>query len=124
MKTWYYFLLALSLSFGWLDTASAAALPVAPISSTQQLEQPPVQPEQKLSRRQMRRATKKALRQPQQTQNERLVISVILGILIPCVGVYIWQQSLTIDFWITLILMFLLWLPGIIYALYVILLKG
>lgn len=49
------------------------------------------------------------------------ILSIVLAILIPFVGVAVWQNGITKDFWITLLLTLLLYLPGLIYALYVIL---
>jgi len=49
------------------------------------------------------------------------ILSVILAILIPFVGIAVWQNGITKDFWITLILTILGFLPGLIYALYKIL---
>jgi uncharacterized membrane protein YqaE (UPF0057 family) len=44
------------------------------------------------------------------------VLIAILCIFIPPLAVFLYQNSLTIDFWIDLLLTFLFWLPGIIFA--------
>jgi uncharacterized membrane protein YqaE (UPF0057 family) len=50
-----------------------------------------------------------------------LILYVILAILIPPLAVYLYQGSITSDFWIDLILTLCFDLPGIIFALYIIL---
>ena len=47
--------------------------------------------------------------------------AIIMAILIPFVGVAIWQDGIGKDFWITLALTALLYIPGLIYALTIIL---
>ena len=49
------------------------------------------------------------------------ILAIILAIILPFVGVAVWQNGITKDFWITLLLTFLFYLPGLIYALYIIL---
>jgi uncharacterized membrane protein YqaE (UPF0057 family) len=51
-----------------------------------------------------------------------IIVCVIFAILIPPLGVYLFQEEITTDFWITLLLTLLFWL-GALYALYVILAK-
>lgn len=130
MKT--FFIGILTFLMCWTMPAySFANLETLPIEPTSQLNinsANPVQPtHSKKAIRQQLKAQKKALRQQSnqaQAADSMLILAIIFAILIPCVGVLIHQGSLTIDFWITLLLMFLFWLPGIIYALYVILAKG
>ena len=50
-----------------------------------------------------------------------LILLVILAILIPPLAVYLYQGSITSDFWIDLILTLCFDLPGILFALYIIL---
>ncbi len=47
----------------------------------------------------------------------QLLLLVILAILLPPLAVYLYDGSVTINFWISLILTLLFWLPGIIFAL-------
>lgn len=49
------------------------------------------------------------------------LLLVILAILLPPLAVYLHQGEINTKFWISLILTLLFWLPGIIYALIVIL---
>jgi uncharacterized membrane protein YqaE (UPF0057 family) len=80
--------------------------------------------ERKALRKQLKRESKALKQAPTQTQADaKLILCIILAILIPCIGVLVWQGDLTIDFLITLLLMLLFWLPGIIYAIYVIVAK-
>jgi uncharacterized membrane protein YqaE (UPF0057 family) len=46
---------------------------------------------------------------------------VILSILLPPAAVYVYEDGITNRFWIALLLTILIWLPGIIYALIVVL---
>lgn len=49
------------------------------------------------------------------------LLLVIIAILLPPLAVYLFEGSITTNFWIDLILTLLFWLPGIIFALIVIL---
>lgn len=53
--------------------------------------------------------------------DDMLIICVILAILFPPLGVAVWESGITMKFWIALLLTILFYLPGLIYALYVIL---
>jgi uncharacterized membrane protein YqaE (UPF0057 family) len=46
---------------------------------------------------------------------------IILAIFLPPVCVGLWEGGFTTDFWISLILTLLFWIPGVIFALYIIL---
>jgi uncharacterized membrane protein YqaE (UPF0057 family) len=48
------------------------------------------------------------------------VLAIIFAILIPFVGVLIYEGKVTNKFWIALLLTILFWLPGAIYALLVV----
>lgn len=52
---------------------------------------------------------------------ESTVLLVILAILLPPLAVYLHQGEINNKFWISLILTLLFWLPGVIYALIVVL---
>lgn len=80
--------------------------------------------ERKAMRKQLKQESKALKQAPNKTQADaKLILCIILAILIPCIGVLVWQGDLTIDFLITLLLMLLFWLPGVIYAIYVIVAK-
>lgn len=57
-----------------------------------------------------------------QSHQADIIVCVIFAILIPPLGVYLFQEEITTDFWITLLLTLLFWV-GALYALYVILAK-
>ncbi len=54
------------------------------------------------------------------TTDENKVLKIILAIFIPPVGVFM-QVGLTIHFWINILLTLLMYLPGVVHALFVIL---
>lgn len=49
------------------------------------------------------------------------VVEIILAIFIPPLGVYLHEDSITTNFWISLILTLLFWLPGSIFSVLVVL---
>jgi uncharacterized membrane protein YqaE (UPF0057 family) len=63
------------------------------------------------------RAAKRAGKEP----STNTLLLVILAILLPPLAVYLHQGEINNKFWISLLLTFLFWLPGVIYALIVIL---
>jgi uncharacterized membrane protein YqaE (UPF0057 family) len=53
--------------------------------------------------------------------DDMMIICVILCFFIPPLAVYLWENSIGINFWISLILTLLFWLPGVIFSLIVVL---
>lgn len=53
--------------------------------------------------------------------DENTILLVILAILLPPLAVYLHQGEINTKFWISLVLTLLLWLPGVIYSLIVVL---
>ena len=53
--------------------------------------------------------------------NQAFLLYVILAIICPPICVGLWEGGLTFDFWISLILWFCFWIPGVIFAFYIIL---
>lgn len=53
--------------------------------------------------------------------DEQTILLVILAILLPPLAVYLHQNAINNKFWISLILTLLFWVPGVIYALLVVL---
>jgi uncharacterized membrane protein YqaE (UPF0057 family) len=47
------------------------------------------------------------------------VVLIILGIFIPPLAVYLYEDAITANFWVDLLLTFLFWIPGIIFAMLV-----
>ena len=66
------------------------------------------------------KAQKKAGKEP----STNTLLLVILAILLPPLAVYLHQGVINNKFWIALVLTLLFWLPGVIYALIVILGNG
>ncbi len=127
MKRYFtYLFLAIALCFGTQQAqASLVSMPIEPTAHTTTKASKLTRKERQEVRQQLKNY-KAAAQQasPDAAQSDsKLILSVILAILIPCLGVYVWQGSVTIDFWISLILMLLFYIPGLIYALYVILAK-
>jgi uncharacterized membrane protein YqaE (UPF0057 family) len=54
-------------------------------------------------------------------EDDQKILLIILAILLPPLAVYLHQDEINSKFWIALLLTLLFWLPGIIYALIVIL---
>lgn len=52
-----------------------------------------------------------------------IILKIILAILLPPLGVFV-QEGLNQNFWISVILTLLGYLPGILFALYILLAKG
>lgn len=52
--------------------------------------------------------------------NDNNILAIIFAILIPFVGVLIYEGKITTKFWIALLLTLLFWLPGAVYALLVV----
>lgn len=44
------------------------------------------------------------------------VVLIILGILLPPLAVYLYEDAITNNFWLDLLLTFFFWIPGVIYA--------
>jgi len=63
------------------------------------------------------KAAKKAGKEP----STNTLLLVILAILLPPLAVYLHQGEINSKFWLSLLLTLLFWLPGVIYALIVIL---
>ncbi|TXB66220.1 YqaE/Pmp3 family membrane protein [Vicingus serpentipes] len=47
------------------------------------------------------------------------VVLIILGIFIPPLAVYLYEDAITANFWVDLLLTLLFWIPGIIFAMLV-----
>jgi uncharacterized membrane protein YqaE (UPF0057 family) len=84
-----------------------------------------------ISRKQVREAIKSQIRaNRKQGQNldrpaapfadDMLIICVLLAILFPPLGVAIWEEGITSHFWIALLLTLFFYIPGLIYAIYII----
>lgn len=76
--------------------------------------------EKRAKKRALKKELKKMKKQKRAT-DDRTILLVILAFLLPPLAVYLYEDAITNKFWISLILSLLVWVPGIIYALYVIL---
>lgn len=59
--------------------------------------------------------------QRKEMSDDRTLLLVVLSILLPPLAVYLHQGEINTKFWISLLLSLFFWLPGIIYALLVVL---
>jgi uncharacterized membrane protein YqaE (UPF0057 family) len=68
-------------------------------------------------------AAKKELKsfRKQKDADEKTILLVILAILLPPLAVYLHQNEINNKFWISLILTLIMWVPGVIYSLLVVL---
>lgn len=48
------------------------------------------------------------------------LLAIIFAILIPPIGVVLYENKVTTKFWISLLLSFIFWIPGVIYSLLVV----
>ena len=63
----------------------------------------------------------KAAKRSGKTVDDNTVLLVILAILLPPLAVYLHEGEINIKFWISILLTLLFWVPGVIYALIVVL---
>ncbi len=52
--------------------------------------------------------------------NDKKLLTIIFSILIPPVGVVLYENTVTTKFWISLLLTCIFWFPGVIYSLLVV----
>lgn len=87
-----------------------------------------------VSKKELRRSLKSAMHQRKQSKNKHdgsvpsspladdmMILCVILCFFIPPLAVYLWENEIGINFWISLVLTLLFWVPGIIFSLIVVL---
>lgn len=75
-------------------------------------------------RKQVRDAAKSYRKAQRCGKNGNKALSIIFAILIPFVGVAIWDRGIRTNFWICLLFTLLFYLPGMLYALLYILVFG
>jgi len=63
----------------------------------------------------------KAAKRAGDAPSDNTILLVILALLLPPLAVYLHQGEINTKFWISLILTLLFWIPGVIYALVVVL---
>jgi uncharacterized membrane protein YqaE (UPF0057 family) len=52
--------------------------------------------------------------------DDNKLLAIIFAILIPPVGVVLYENKVTTKFWISLLLTFIFWIPGMVYSLLVV----
>jgi len=111
-------------------TAETSEMPIRPIEATPKYDYTKKAPDNKpfikkansskANKKQMRKELKHVLKSNYASSSEETLLLVIVAFFIPflAVGLY---DGITTRFWLSLVLTILLWLPGFIYALIVIL---
>lgn len=109
-------------------STSAAILPPAPTKTDVQIKEA-VNEFNSLSKNDKKERVSKVKAAVQQYKanlknGERIddnkLLAIIFAILIPPVGVVLYENKVTTKFWISLLLTFIFWLPGMIYSLLVV----
>lgn len=105
------------------EVNTTVATPTATSPIVKHVSENPAQPKSIAPTKQ---AAKAAIRQAKRTMHhapagDSQVLAVILAILIPPLGVWLYEGSITNHFWIDLILTLIFFFPGMIYALLVVL---
>lgn len=77
--------------------------------------------EKRETRRQFRQQIKEWFKGMRDTMDDSLLLLVLVTILLPPLGMYLYEGAATNRFWISLVLWLLFYVPGLIYTLYVIL---
>ncbi|WP_233752730.1 YqaE/Pmp3 family membrane protein [Flavilitoribacter nigricans] len=128
MKNLSFVLLLICTLFVGMPAAEAVVRPVNPENTTTTVEKKELtKKEARKERRMKRKAVKKELKQAirdwkkEGATSTNTLLLVILAILLPPLAVGIYEGGLTSRFWISLLLTLLFYLPGLIYALIVIL---
>lgn len=128
MKNLSFVLLMIFGLFVGMPAAEAVVRPVNPENTVEKVETKELtKKEARKQRRMERKAKKKQLKQAirdwkkEGASDTDTLLLVILAILIPPLAVGIYEGGLTNRFWISLLLTLLFFLPGMIYALIVIL---
>ncbi len=104
-------------------TSAASVRPEAQHKSVQQMdraEKKAFRARVKNNKKDLKNALVKARKDKKENRSAddtELLLLVILAILLPPLAVYLYDGSITINFWISLILTLIFWLPGIIFAL-------
>ncbi|PHI18951.1 hypothetical protein CEQ90_15525 [Lewinellaceae bacterium SD302] len=77
--------------------------------------------ERRALKREQRKAAKAAIKDAKAHGDVDLALLVVLAILLPPLAVYLHEGAINTRFWISLLLTLLFFLPGIIYALIIVL---
>ncbi len=78
--------------------------------------------ERRAYRQQLKKEMKAAIKElRRQNADDELLLLVIITILLPPLGMYLYEGAITNRFWISLLLTLLFYVPGLVYTLIVIL---
>ena len=129
MKTIITRLLFLVFTLGLLNASNAAVAPVAPPSGTPDAATVTASLEsfrnlsakEKKARLKEVKKTVKAFKKNGKAEVADKTVQVICAILLPPLGVYLHEGEINGRFWISLLLTLLFYVPGMIYALIVVL---
>ena len=109
--------------FGKLPSAPSIENRVSELSEKFSSKSELSKPEKKEIKKEIKaeiKSIKHELKNENSTNNETLLLAII-AIFIPPLAVFLLFDDITTEFWIDLLLTFLLFIPGMIYALYLIL---
>ena len=77
--------------------------------------------ERKAKRKEIREEMREAIKEHKQSDNTDKLLLILITILIPPLGMFIYEDGITSRFWISLLLTLLFYVPGLIYTLIIIL---
>ena len=103
--------------------AATSAAEVKAEKKLTKAERKELRKERKEMRKKMRKDLKKAIKNARKNKaaDEDLLLIVIITILLPPLGVFLYEGDITGRFWISLLLTLLFYIPGLIYSLIVVL---
>lgn len=121
VSRFFLLLLCFTLTLG-VYAGGAPAASVAPGPEVAAPATAPAKAEIKAAKKELRKQAMKSFFSPKETNDlstDDLII-LIVTIILPPLGVFLYEGDFTTRFWISLILTLLLWLPGLIYSLLVV----
>jgi|GEM_PF-914160 len=99
--------------------ASKAEVSESNVSTPNQVA-PATKAPSKIAQKVMNKVTKKLVKKESGNDIDNKLVLVIIAIFLPWLAVYLYEGEITLNFWLSLLLWFLFWIPGFIYALLVI----
>ena len=128
MKKYAFFLLAISLLLSSLSQAAIPPTSSQPTIANEQIEESiaALKNMSKKERKEKSMEIKKAVRsyksqiKDDDDVDTNKVLALVFAVLIPPIGVVIYENKVTTKFWLSLLLTLLFYLPGMIYSLLVV----
>jgi uncharacterized membrane protein YqaE (UPF0057 family) len=128
MKKYAFFLLAISLLLSSLSQAAIPPTSSQPAIANEQIEESiaALKNMSKKERKEKSMEIKKAVRSYKSQLKDdddvdtNKVLALVFAVLIPPIGVVIYENKVTTKFWLSLLLTLLFYLPGMIYSLLVV----